>query len=406
MSKKQSSPFFEPSYKSDPYSFYAQIRSETPVHQTVLPNGVEVYLVTRYQDVLAGLKDERLVKNIHNARPQGLLGNLGIGPDLYNTNMLRADPPEHTRLRALAQMAFTPRNINRMASHIQEIADSLLDAVQPAGKMDLINDFAFPLPIRVITEMLGVPAADAHKFRKWSTTLISSGVLSSETSHLVPELLPLLQYVTNLVNERRKTPKDDLVSQLVLAQQDGDRFSEHEVISTIILLLIAGHETTVNLIGNGALALLQRPDQLEALKHNPALIKPAIEEILRFVNPVQTVNRYAAVDLEIGGVKIPKGSHLMLVLAAANHDPTFASATDQLDVSHSDARHLAFGHGIHYCLGAPLARLEGEIAFTTLLKRLPDLRLAKPDDKLDWRPAFELRGLSSLPVVFQAVEGD
>jgi cytochrome P450 len=400
MAKHLQSPLSAPRYKSDPYVFYAWIRSQSPVYPTVLPNGVEVYLVTRYEDVLAGLKDERLIKNIHNARPQGLPGKLGMGLQLNNSNMLRADPPEHTRLRVLAHAAFTPRVVSQMRDHIQEIAERLLDAVQLQGKMDLINDFAFPLSITVITEMLGVPTADEDKFRAWSTALISSGVLSRETTHLVSEMFPLVQYVTHLVQERYKTPQDDLISQLIQAEQDGDTFSENEVIGTTILLLIAGHETTVNLIGNGTLALLQYPEQFERLKQDPTLIKPAVEEILRFVNPVQMVNRFAAVDLEIGGVPIPKGSHVMLVMAAADHDPAFVDEAEQLDVTRSDVKHLAFGQGIHYCLGAPLARLEGEIAFTTLLRRLPNLRLADPKAGLEWRSPFELRGLSSLPVVF------
>lgn len=400
MPKKQPSPLAGPSYKSDPYPIYAHLRSQAPAYRTVLPSGVEVVLVTRYADVLAALKDERLVKNIRNARPAGWLDKLGLGLNLNNTNMLRADPPEHTRLRALAHAAFTPKFVNQMRGHIQEIADRLLDAVQPKGKMDLINDFAFPLPITVITEMLGVPTADDRKFRKWSSAIIASGALNSETTRLVPELLPLVQYVTRLVGERRKTPREDLISQLIHADQNGDRFSQKEVIGTTILLLIAGHETTVNLIGNGTLALLRQPEQMQKLKQDANLIKPAVEEILRLVNPVQMVNRYAAADLEIGGVEIPKGSHLMLVVAAADHDPALASSAEQLDLSQGDSKHLAFGQGIHYCLGAPLARLEGEIAFTTLLKRLPNLRLADPNEKLEWRPALELRGLRSLPVAW------
>ena len=201
-----------------------------------------------------------------------------------------------------------------------------------------------------------------------------------------------MQYVSSLARERQKAPKDDLISQLIQAEDNGGHFSENEVVGTSILLLLAGHETTVNLIGNGMLALLQQREQFEKLRQDQALIKRAVEEILRYVNPVQMVNRYASVDMEIGGVKIPKGSHLMLVVAAANHDPAFVGTPEQLNVDDSDARHLAFGQGIHYCLGAPLARLEGEIAFTTLLKRLPNLRLADPQGKLEWRPAFELRG--------------
>ncbi len=398
--KKQSSPFSDPGYKSDPYPRYAQMRSESAAYPTTLPNGAEVYMVTRYADIQAALKDDRLVKNIQKARPQGLFGKLGVGSNLSNTNMLKADPPEHTRLRALAHVAFTPRVVSQMREHIQEITARLLDAVQPQGHMDLINDFAFPLPIKVITEMLGVPTTDEQKFRKWSTALIASGALSSEEPKLIPEVLPLVQYVSHLVAERQNFPQDDLISRFLQAEEGGDHFTEREVVGTTILLLIAGHETTVNLIGSGMLALLQNPAQFEKLKQNPALVKPAIEELLRFVNPVQAVNRYASVDMEIGGVPIPKGSHVMLAVAAGNYDPAYVENPMQLDVTRSDPKHLAFGQGIHYCLGAPLARLEGEIAFATLIQRLPNLRLAEPNQKLEWRPAFELRGLSHLPVIF------
>jgi cytochrome P450 len=400
LAKSQTSPLSSPSFKLDPYAFYAQARDETPAYRSTLPNGVDVYLVTRFKYVQAALKDARLVKNIHNARRPGLMTRLGLRMNLNNTNMLRADPPEHTRLRALAHAAFTPKMVQQMRGHIAILAEDLLDRVAEQGHMDLINDFAFPLPITVITEMLGVPAADDGKFRQWTTNLVASGAISSEGGGLVPELLPLVQYFTKLVRERRKAPRDDLISQLLQAEHEGDRFSDREVIGTTILLMLAGHETTVNLIGNGALALLQQRDEWEKLKANPALIKTAVEELLRFVNPVQAVNRYAAVDLEIGGVPIPKGSHLVLVVAAGDHDTAYVATPGALDVTRGDTKHLAFGQGIHYCLGAPLARLEGEIAFEALLRRLPDLRLADPAAALKWRPAFELRGLSELPVVF------
>jgi cytochrome P450 len=398
MKTKSNSPFAGADYKVNPYAIYAQMRSETPVLKTVLPDGVDVFLVTRYQDVQAGLKDPRLVKNIHNARPQGLLDKLGFG--MNNSNMLKADPPEHTRLRGLANEAFKPKYINQLRGHIEEIANQLLDKVQAVGKMDLIADFAFPLPITVICEMLGVPTKDDDKFRAWSTALIASGALSSESPHLGKELLQLGNYVRKLIADHRKHPREDVISQLIHAENDGDKLTDMELLGTTVLLLIAGHETTVNLIGNGMLALLQHPDQLEKLKADPALIKPAVEEILRYVNPVQIVNRYAAEDLEIAGQQIPRGSHLQLVLAAANHDPAYVSDPEQLNITREEARHVAFSQGIHYCLGAPLARLEGEIAFITLLKRLPDIHLAIAPEALEWRPAYELRGLKSLPVVF------
>jgi cytochrome P450 len=398
MKQQTLSPFASPLYRSNPYPTYAQIRADAPAYKTILPTGVEVYVVTRYADVVAGLKDGRLVKNIYNARPAGTLQKLGI--DMQRSNMLKTDPPEHTRLRGLVKDVFTPKYINQLREHVQQIADDLLDGVQSQGQMDFISDFAFPLPITVISEMLGVPVEDHLKFRRWSGELIASGTLSSESFHIQRGLLPMVRYVRRLVAGHRKQPREDVVGYLINAETDGDRLNDREIISTTILLLIAGHETTVNLIGNGMLALLQNPEQLELLQQRPELIRPAVEELLRYVNPVQMVNRYAAEDLEIGGVPIPKGSHLMLVVAAADHDPAYHANPEQLDVAHTDARHMAFGQGIHYCLGAPLARLEGEIAFATVLRRLPNIRLACDPHKLVWRPAIELRGLQSLPVTY------
>jgi cytochrome P450 len=402
MSQPAQAFFSDPQFKADPYPVYAQLRRGAPVQRTRLANGVQVYLVTRYADVQAGLRDARLIKNIHNAREPGLLDRLGhlFGVDLNNTSMLRADPPEHTRLRALAHAAFTPKYVSQMRGHIQHIADDLLDAVQAGGRMDLISDFALPLPITVICEMLGVPTADNRKFRQWSWALITSGILSRERPRPVPALLVLVRYMRRLVAERRRTPQDDLISKLIHVEAGGDRFTDAELIGTSLVLLIAGHETTANLIGSGALALLQNPAQLETLKDDPSLIKVAVEELLRYVNPVQYVNRYAAEELEISGVRIPKGSHLALVLAGANHDPDFTADPERLDVRQGDTRHVAFGQGIHYCLGAPLARLEGEIAFSTLLKRLPNLRLDVAQQALEWRASYELRGLSVLRVTF------
>jgi len=398
MKKTPDSPLAQADYKANPYAYYAQLRDETPVHKTTLPNGVEVYLVSRYADVQAGLKDSRLVKNIVNAREPRLVDKLGL--NLNNSNMLRADPPEHTRLRKLANEAFKPKYINQMRGHIEEIANQLIDAVQAGGKMDLIADFAFPLPITVISEMLGVPAKDHEKFRAWSSDLIASGALSSETPHFSTDIIQLVNYVRKLVADHRKHPKDDLTSQLIDAEEGGDKFNDREIIGTTILLLIAGHETTVNLIGNGMLALLQYPEQLDKLKQDPSLIKPAVEELLRFVNPVQAVNRYASEDMEIAGTMIPKGSHVMMMIAAANHDPSQFAHADTLNITADEAKHVAFSQGIHYCLGAPLARLEGEIAIATLLHRLPNIQLAVAPEALSWRPAFELRGLNALPVRF------
>jgi cytochrome P450 len=400
MSKQTTSgPFVQPSFRTNPYAFYVQWRDAGPVHQTRLPNGSTVYLVTRYTEVEAGLKDRRLVKNIRNARGRGLVDVLGFS-SLRNNNMLRADPPAHTRLRSLANEAFKPKYIRELRPHIQQIADDLLDRVQDVGAMDLIADFAFPLPITVIGEMLGVPPSDHHKFRQWSTALIRSGALSSDRPRLGSAVVRLVRYVQRLVADHRRRPQNDVITQLIEADHEGDHLSRRELVSTIILLLIAGHETTVNLIGNGMLALLQRPESLAQLRREPARIKPAVEELLRYVNPVQLVNRYAAEAMEIGGVPVPRGAHVQLLLASANHDPAYVAEPQTLNLAHDEAKHVAFGQGVHYCLGAPLARVEGEIAFATLLARLPNLKLAVRPETLEWRPVIELRGLVALPVTF------
>jgi cytochrome P450 len=399
MKKTSPSPFATPEYKANPYAFYEELRRDMPVYKTLLPNGTEVWVVSRYEDVLAGLKDSRLIKDISKVRGKSFLEMIGIGR-MRGKNMLRADPPEHGRLRSLANEAFKPKYVRELRGRIQQIADELIDKVQAKGKMEFISEFAFPLPIRVISEMLGVPEKDQDKFRKWSGDLINSGALSSERPVISPDLLQLVQYVRKVVDDHRKNPRADVVTQLIEAEEKGDRLSDDEVVSTVVLLLVAGHETTVNLIGNGMLALLLNPEQLEKLKRDPALMKPAIEELLRFVNPVQLVNRYAIEKIQIAGQEIPAGAHLVMAVGAADHDPACATSPEQLDLAREDAKHVAFGQGIHYCLGAPLARLEGEIAFATLLNRLPNMRLAVRPESVQWRPAIELRGLAELAVTF------
>jgi cytochrome P450 len=399
MKKTSPSPFATAEYKANPYAFYEALRRDLPVYKTLLPNGTEVWVVSRYEDVLAGLKDSRLIKDISKVRGKSFLEMIGIGR-MRGKNMLRADPPEHGRLRSLANEAFKPKYVRELRGRIQQIADELIDKVQARGKMEFISEFAFPLPIRVISEMLGVPEKDQDKFRKWSGDLINSGALSSERPVISPDLLQLVQYVRKVVDEHRKNPRADVVTQLIEAEEKGDRLSDDEVVSTVVLLLVAGHETTVNLIGNGMLALLLNPEQLEKLKRDPALMKPAIEELLRFVNPVQLVNRYAIEKIQIAGQEIPAGAHLVMAVGAADHDPACATSPEHLDLAREDAKHVAFGQGIHYCLGAPLARLEGEIALATLLNRLPNMRLAVRPESVQWRPAIELRGLAELAVTF------
>ena len=384
-------------YRVNPYADYARIRALTPIYPTTLPDGTPVLLVTRYADVVPALKDARLVKNINNARTASWWSRL-MQSVFSGSNMLRADPPDHTRLRKLASEAFKPKYIAQMRDSITTIANQLIDQVSDAGQMDLIRDFALPLPITVITQMLGVPSSDHAKFHEWSNAIIASGTLSSESTVAGRQVLPLVLYMRKLIAQRRKNLGDDLVSQLIVATHEGNKLSDAELISTTILLLIAGHETTVNLIGNGMLALMQHTTQYTWLQQHPDHIPVAIEEMLRYANPVQLVNRYASVDMEIAGVPIARGAHLQLLLAAANHDAQWMPAADAFDVTRDEAKHMAFSQGIHYCLGAPLARLEGEVAVTTLLARLPQLHLAGSVADLTWRSAIELRGLKELPV--------
>ena len=274
---------------------------------------------------------------------------------------------------------------------------------QTRGRMDLIRDYALPLPTTIIAEMLGVPDRERHKFHRWSNTIVS--IVPSKWGLLkaIPSLIAFLRYIRRLVRTRRAAPQDDLVSALVEAHEAGDRLSEDELLAMVSLLLIAGHETTVNLIGNGMLALLEHPQQMDRLRDDPALIKPAVEELLRYDGPLETATeRYAREDVTIAGVTIPRGEMVFAVLASANRDERQFDHPDTLDLTREPNRHLAFGQGVHFCLGAPLARLEGQIAINTLLRRIPDLRLAVPPQALRRRPGLVLHGLKSLPVAFSA----
>lgn len=396
---------FDPSFKADPYPTYAKLRSSAPVYRAALPDGRGVWLITRYDDVLAVLKDQRFVKDWRGALTPEQLAQVPPIPEVMkplSQNMLDTDPPDHERLRALVSKAFTPRLIERLRPRVQAISDGLLDAVQDRGEMDLINDYAFPLPITVIAELLGVPAEDRNNFREWSDAAVSGNASQEYMEQiLIPHMQAFTDYLRALFEEKRSNPKDDLVSALVRAEEAGDRLSEDELLGMVFLLLVAGHETTVNLIGNGVLALLQHPDQLRKLKEDPSLIKPAVEELLRYDGPVETsTERFAREDVEIGGQVIPRGEMVLVVLAAADHDPERFPDPDELDITRTDNRHLAFGKGIHHCLGAPLARMEGEIAISTLLRRMPNLRLKGSPESLSWRPGMILRGLRGLPVEF------
>lgn len=393
--------FTSPDFKKDPFPLLKDLRETAPLYRFEMPNGLHAWIVTRYEDVLALMKDQRIVKDIRHVLPKENVMPHSDALSMFRSSMLSSDPPDHTRLRRLVSKVFTPRMIEQLRPRIQHITDELLDQVQAQGQMDLISDFAFPLPITVICEMLGIPVEDRLKFREWSKAFLDrSGLFQAETAQL-PDLLEFAQYLLALIAEKRERPDDRLVSQLVRVEEAGDTLSEQELLSMIFLLLVAGHETTVNLIGNGVLELLRYPDQWRLLQADPSLVGSAIEELLRYTSPVMVgTGRWASENIELHGRIIAKGEMVWISLMAANTDPERFSAPEELDITREENEHLAFGKGIHYCLGAPLARLEGQIALDTLVRRLPDLHLKRQPEELRWRPGLLMHGLQELPVTF------
>jgi cytochrome P450 PksS len=393
-----------PEFKADPWAYYARLRAEAPVCRVLLPTHEAAWLVTRYDDVTAVLKDERFVKNTANALTPAEAARLPWFRKIFKAlqrNMLDQDPPDHTRLRALVQKAFTPRLIEQMRPRIQKLTDELLDVVQAQGRMDLIRDYALPVPTTIIAEMLGVPVEDRHSFHRWSNAMLAAGSSTWGLFKAVPSVWAFMRYLRKIIRQARASTQDNLLSALARAEEAGDKLSEDELLAMVMLLLIAGHETTVNLIGNGTLALLEHPDQLDKLRQSPALMKPAVEELLRYTSAVDmATERYTREAVTLAGVRIPRGAIVFPVLASANRDERQFADPDKLDITREPNRHLAFGLGAHFCLGAALARLEGQIALATLLRRLPQLRLAVEPGALRWRPGLVLRGLVALPVAW------
>lgn len=387
-------------YFQDPLKYFARMREKRPVTPVTMPEGNRAWMITRYAEVRAALADPRLAKDwVGKLKPADFTPDPVTG--YLSRHLLSLDPPDHTRLRRLVVKAFTARRIAGLRPRIEEITASLLDAMDGrfAGgeeSLDLIEAFAFPLPITVICELLGVPVADRDDFRTWSATAVSD-TASLELSRA--HASALIHYFTALLAAKRHEPADDLLSALISARDEGDRLSENELVAMAFLLLVAGHETTVNLIGNGVLALLLNRAELARLRADPSLTGGAVEELLRYVNPVNNATfRFAAEPVEIGGVHIRRGDLVLVALSSANRDPSRFGALDLLDLGRDASGHLAFGHGIHYCLGAPLARLEAEIAFSHLLARFGSMRLAVPAESLRWRPSILIHGLESLPV--------
>ena len=389
-------------FLDNPYPTFARLREEAPVFWS---EKGKYWIVSRYQDANSILRDLHYEKGIQRWKAFNplikLVPQLSEQLKFRGKSMLNQDPPDHTRLRSLVNKAFTPTMVNQMRSHIESIADDLIGQVEKRREMDLVAEFAFILPVTVIAEMLGVPPKDRDQFKEWSHHLTAA----LEPSPDIPRLMKaagasqhLMAYLRPLIEERRKDPQADLISALVQAEEEGNKLSPEELVSNLILLLVAGHETTVNLIGNGVLALLRNPDQLDLLKSKPELLPTAVDEFLRYESPVQFVRRAAGGDMELAGQHLREDDMLFVLLGSANRDPNQFEHPDTLDITRTNNKHLAFGSGIHHCLGSSLAQLEGQIAIGTLLKRLPNLQLKT--NRLEYKVPFALRGVKTMPVTF------
>ena len=402
---------FDPAWVRDPYPVYAALRENSPVHRS--PLGFWVF--TRHADCLAMLRDKRASSDGRNInvsdfpaiRDREFITGTGAGGEMLAemAPFLFRDPPDHTRLRGLVQKAFTPRVVEGLRPRVEKICDELLDEALERGSCDLVSDFAHPLPVQIIVEMLGVPLQDLEQFKEWSDAL-ARGL---DPDFLLPPyavqqrlngILSFVQYFAGLIEQRRAQPGDDLLTRLIQAEEQGDMLSQGELLSTCILLLVAGHETSVNLIAGGALALMEHPDQLARFRQDPDVVRSGIEEMLRYVPPVQLTGRVALEPIEVGGVAIGTGEFSMLLIGSANRDAEAFADPDTFDVTRSDNNHLGFGFGIHHCLGAPLARLEAQVALSTLTQRARVLE--RTTDTLAYKENIVLRGLAALPVELSA----
>lgn len=394
------------------YETYAGLRSEAPISRVKFPTGQDVWLVTEYEESTGFLTDYHRFKTSPTVMPEGM--EMPALPEavvrLLGGSMGSMDPPDHTRQRRLVQAAFTPQYVEQLRPGVQEITDRLVDGLlaREDRTFDLVEEFAVPLPLTVMSNMLGIPADDRNRFRLWSELLLSLDPTSAQSAphgmspmEVMAEIEEFVGYLEALIAAKRAEPGDDLISGMALAESDGERMTDDELLKMVALLVVGGLGTTQHLIGNMVLALFRNPDQLALLKEQPELAPSAVEEMLRYHGPIEiSFPRFAAEDTEIAGQPIAKGDMVIAVLAAADRDPARFENPDTLDIRRQANRHLAFGRGAHMCLGAPLARVEGQVAITTLLARMPDLRAAVELDDVAWRPGFTLRGLSSLPVAF------
>lgn len=382
----------QPRFKANPYPLYARLRDESPVCRTRFL-GWRAWLVTRYNDVRSLLKDERLTKD-----KQPAASWIHFVSGSITRHMLNADATDHTRLRTLVHKAFTPTLVERLHERIHVVCHELLDRLETNSNIDLMTGYALPLPLTIIAGLLGVPLEDRSRFHARSRSSLSPSTILG-VLRAVPDQRLLIRQIRKIVAQRRQEPCDDLITGLVQAEEAGDRLSEKELIAAIFLLVIAGYESTVNLIGNGALTLIDNPIERLRLAENPDLGPSAIEELLRYTSPLDiSTQRFAREDLTINSVRISKGDAIFAVLGSANRDESQFYEPNTLDLGREPNKHLAFGHGVHFCLGAPLARVEAKIALTTLFQRFPNLRAVRPSECLRWRKSLIVRGLEELPV--------
>ncbi|MDQ1534390.1 MAG: hypothetical protein QOF28_2151 [Actinomycetota bacterium] len=392
--------------RDDPFPLFAEVRDLGAVHEVTLADGHDAWLVVRYAECRAALNDPRLSKDLHAAlASDGEVVAEGLPGPAFARHMLVVDPPDHTRLRRLVAAAFSVRRIEALRPHAQAIIDDLLDAVAARGpetEVDLVASFALPLPLTVICELLGVPTIERASLGDELTAMLAPTSTPDEFAVAKRASDSVVEKLTTLVLAKKEDPGDDLVSALIAARDGDERLNQQELLSTIFQLIVAGHDTTASLIGNSVVALLRHPDQLATLRAEPDKISTAVEEFLRYDAPVpHSTFRYALEPITLGGVTIPAGAQVIVNLASANRDPAKFTCPETLDIDRTDTRHLAFGHGIHFCLGAPLARMEGRLALDSLLHRFPKLRLAGSAEHLHWGhgDGLVLRGLTTLPVI-------
>ncbi|KXZ15045.1 cytochrome [Bacillus nakamurai] len=389
-------------FNENPFAVLGKYREQDPIHKFELHRfggAFPTWLITRYDDCMAFLKDSRITRDVKRVMPKEQIAKLNVSEDIdfVSDHMLAKDPPDHSRLRSLVHQAFTPRMIEQLRAGIELITEELLDDMEKKADPDIIRDFAARLPFIVISELIGIPKEDRAKFQVWTNAMVDTSESGQEATNQA--LREFKQYIKTFIQEKRTNPADDLTTKLIHAEEDGQKLSETELYSMLFLLVVAGLETTVNLLGSGTLALLLHKDQLENVKRQPEMINTAVEELLRYTSPVvMMANRWAVEDFTYKGASIKKGDMIFIGIGSANRDPEYFDDPETLNAARTPNRHISFGFGIHFCLGAPLARMEAAIAFAALLRRFPNIELNIAREDIKWRKNVFLRGLETLPV--------